>query len=211
MAETYAIAAEARDRAGKGAARATRRAGKVPGVIYGGGAAPVLISLNQRDLAKLLRDPAYTTHLYGLSLGSETHSVLTRDVQRHPVTDEPIHVDFQRVSAASRIAIEVPVQFVNEAASPGLKRGGVLNVVRFTIEVTCRADTIPESIKVDLTGLDVGDSVHISAVKLPEGVQPTILDRDFTIASIAAPSAVRSEAAEAAATPATAETPKSGS
>jgi large subunit ribosomal protein L25 len=197
MAETIVIEAEARDRAGKGAARAARRAGMIPGVIYGGKEPPLMINIAQRALTKILKDPAQMTHLYEIKVGGSSHRALMRDVQRDPVTDFAIHIDFLRVSGAASIEIEVPVRFVNDDKAPGIKRGGVLNVVRHTIELTCRPDAIPEEVVVDLTGLDIGDSLHISAVKLPEGVRPTITDRDFTVATIAAPSAVRAEASEA--------------
>ncbi|MEE8271318.1 MAG: 50S ribosomal protein L25/general stress protein Ctc [Alphaproteobacteria bacterium] len=198
MADTIKIAAESRDRAGKGAARAARRAGMIPGVIYGDKKPPVTINIEGLSLSLLLRDPAYATHLYDIKVGDAAHRVLTRDVQYDPVTDAVIHVDFLRVSERTTIAVEVPVQFVNEDESPGLKVGGVLNVVRRTIEVVCRADGIPDSLVVDLSGTELGDSIHISAVKLPPGVRPSITDRDFTVASIAAPSVVKAEAAEEA-------------
>lgn len=197
MAETIVIEAEARDRAGKGAARAARRAGMIPGVIYGGKEPPLMINIAQRALTKILKDPAQMTHLYEIKVDGSSHRALMRDVQLDPVTDFAIHIDFLRFSGAGSIEIEVPVRFVNDDKAPGIKRGGVLNVVRHTIELTCRPDAIPEEVVVDLTGLEIGDSLHISAVKLPEGVRPTITDRDFTVATIAAPSAVRAEASEA--------------
>jgi large subunit ribosomal protein L25 len=141
---------------------------------------------------------AFYSTLYDLALDGGTEKVLARDVQLDPVTDRPLHVDFLRVSAKTEIDVEIPVVFLNEDASPGLRRGGVLNVVRHEIEVHCRADAIPGHIDIDLTGLDIGDSVHISMVSLPEGVRPTITGRDFTIATIAAPSIVRAEVAEVA-------------
>lgn len=196
MAETIEIVAEVRERAGKGAARAVRRQNKVPAVIYGDKKPPVAISLDGQTLSQMLRDPAFLTHLYSLKVGNDAHQVLVRDVQMDPVRDEPLHLDFLRVSARTEIAIEVPVQFINEDDSPGLKAGGVLNVVRYTIEVTCRANAIPENITVDLSGSELGDSIHISHITLPDGVQPTITDRDFTVATIAAPSALKSEAEE---------------
>jgi large subunit ribosomal protein L25 len=197
MAEAITIAAEARDRAGKGAARAARRAGMIPGVIYGDKQAPLMINIDHQSMIKILKDPAQLTHLYDIKVGKDSHHVLMRDVQLDPVTDSAIHIDFLRVGATTTIEIEVPVRFVNEEKAPGLKRGGMLNIVRHEIEVTCRADAIPEELVVDLTGLEIGDSLHISAVKLPDGVRPTITDRDFTVATVAAPSAVKAEAAEA--------------
>jgi large subunit ribosomal protein L25 len=199
MAETIIIPAEARDRAGKGAARAARRAGKIPGVIYGDRQPPMTINVERMALTKILKDPAQLTHLYEIKVGKNSHRVLMRDIQLDPVTDQAIHLDFLRVGTGTTIDIEVPVHFVNGDKSPGIKRGGMLNVVRHEVEVTCRADAIPEELVFDLTGLEIGDSVHISAVKLPAGVRPTITDRDFTVATISAPSAVKAEAAEAAA------------
>jgi large subunit ribosomal protein L25 len=187
MAEATVLTAEARSATGKGAARATRRAGRIPAIIYGDGKEPVTVSLDTRGLRNALNHPGFFSTLYDLDVGGERLRVLARDVQLDPVKDTPLHVDFLRVSAASRIHVEVPVHFINEEASPGLKHGGVLNIVRHEIELSCRADSIPHDIVVDLTGREVGDSIHISDVTLPEGVQPTITDRDFTIATIAAP------------------------
>lgn len=198
MSEIHKLAAEPRERAGKGAARAARRAGRVPGVIYGARKDPVLITLDPRDLRREIGGGGFFAKLFDVELGGGSERVLPRDLQLHPVTDRPIHVDFLRVSRDTRIDVMVPVVFLNEEESPGLKRGGVLNVVRHEIELSCRADAIPPRIEVDLTGRDIGDSAHISEIALPEGVRPTITDRDFTIATIAAPSVIREEAAEAA-------------
>ncbi|MEO3434262.1 50S ribosomal protein L25/general stress protein Ctc [Inquilinus sp. CAU 1745] len=197
MADTITITAEARDRAGKGAARAARRAGMIPSVIYGDKQPPVMVSINGHSLLKILKDPAQFTHLYDIKVGKDSHHVLMRDVQLDPVTDIAIHIDFLRVSDTTKIEVEVPVRFVNEDKSPGIKRGGVLNVVRHEVEVTCRASAIPEELVIDLTGAQIGDSLHISNVKLPNGVAPTITDRDFTIATVAAPTVVSAEASEA--------------
>ncbi|MGE0737537.1 MAG: 50S ribosomal protein L25/general stress protein Ctc [Alphaproteobacteria bacterium] len=199
MTEVRSIAANVRDRAGKGAARATRRAGEVPGVIYGGKQDPILISLDPKPLLAEARRAQFLTTQYDVSVGKEKVRVLPRDVQLHPINDLPIHVDFLRVSENTRVRVEIPVQFINESQSPGIKRGGVLNVVRHTVEVVCLVSQIPEKIVVDLAGLDITDSVHISMVSLPEGVRPTITTRDFTIASIAPPTVVTDEAREAAA------------
>lgn len=196
MAETQVIPAEIRDRAGKGAARACRRAGRVPAVIYGDKKDPVLVSLEPRVLVKHLKTGSFFSTLFDVEAEGTRHHVLARDVQFHPVSDKPLHVDFLRVSDRTRINVDVPVHFINDEESPGLRRGGVLNVVRHEIEVICQAGSIPEEIVIDLTGLDIGDSVHISHVALPGGVTPTITDRDFTIATIAAPTVVRDEAAE---------------
>jgi large subunit ribosomal protein L25 len=205
MTDVVNLAAEARDRAGKGAARATRRDGRVPAVIYGDKKEPLLISLEPRALVRELHRPGFFAKLVDVTVGGETHRTLPRDVQLHPVTDMPLHVDFMRVGAHTRITVEIPVRFVDQEKSPGLKRGGLLNIVRHEIEMLCSADNIPDHIDVSLEGREIGDSIHISAVKLPEGARPTIADRDFTIATLAAPSAVREEAAAAAAAAATGE------
>jgi len=199
MTDTIQLAAEARARAGKGTARATRRGGRIPAVIYGAKQPPVMISVEERELTRLLHRPGFFTHMYDISVDGQTHKALARDVQMDPVKDRPIHVDFLRVSEGTTISVEVPVVFVNQEKSPGLKMGGTLNVVRHAIEVSCRADTIPEQIAVDLAGAEMNASIHISAVTLPAGVTPTITDRDFTIATIVAPSGLKSEAADEAA------------
>ena len=211
MSEIITLAAEPRDRAGKGVARATRREGRVPGVIYGGAEPPVLISLDSAELGRHAHRATFFTHLFELKIDGKGHRVLPRDVQLHPLTDKAIHVDFLRVSMGTTIEVAVPVHFINQEASPGLKRGGVLNVVRHEIDLRCPVESIPEHVTIDLAGFEVGASIHISHVTLPEGVKPTI-DRDFTVATIAAPSALRGAADEAAAaettaTPAAGETP----
>jgi large subunit ribosomal protein L25 len=177
----------------------------VPAVIYGDKKEPLLISLEPRALVRELHRPGFFAKLVDVTIGGETHRTLPRDVQLHPVTDMPLHVDFMRVGAHTRITVEIPVRFVDQEKSPGLKRGGLLNIVRHEIEMLCSADNIPDHIDVSLEGREIGDSIHISAVKLPEGARPTIADRDFTIATLAAPSAVREEAAAAAAAAATGE------
>jgi large subunit ribosomal protein L25 len=192
----HSFVAEIRERAGKGAARATRRAGRIPAVIYGDKKEPVMISLEPISLNKELNSGAFFGRVYDISLGKDKATVLPRDVQFDPVSDAPLHVDFLRVSADTRVQVEVLVHFENELASPGIKRGGVLNIVRRELELICAPDKIPEQIVVDLTGLEIGDSVHFSHIKLPEGAESAITDRDFTIATIAAPSAVKSEATE---------------
>lgn len=190
------IAAEPRERAGKGAARATRRTGRVPGVVYGDKKPSTMISLDPVDLMKLVHGAGFFSTVYEIQVGGESQRALARDLQLHPVTDRPMHVDFMRVTKGVKIAVEVPVVFENEEVSPGLKRGGVLNIVRHTIEISCTPGKIPESLSVDVGAMEIGDSVHMSVIKLPEGVEPTITDRDFTIATIAAPSAVKSAASE---------------
>ena len=187
MATAHKLNAELRDRAGKGAARAVRRAGRVPGVIYGNKQEPVLISVHPVDLMKEMHQPGFFSHVYEVQVGSDTYKVLARDLQTHPINDMPTHVDFMRFSAKTRLAVNVYVEFVNEDTCPGLKEGGVLNVVRHEVELRCSPDSIPESLIADLSGLEIGDSVHISNITLPENVELIITDRDFTIATIAAP------------------------
>lgn len=196
MADITAFAAEPRDRAGKGAARATRREGRVPGVIYGNKEQPVLISVDPIDLMKQLNGPGFFARVYELSVAGQAHRVLARDLQLDSVTDQPIHIDFMRFSATTRLNIDIQVMFENEDTCPGLRAGGVLNVVRHSVELRCRPDSIPESLTADLEGLEIGDSVHISAIELPEDVELTITDRDFTVATIAAPTVVEEVAEE---------------
>jgi large subunit ribosomal protein L25 len=201
MSDVQNLSAELRSRAGKGAARQTRRGGRVPGVIYGNKQPATLISVEPRELMKQLRKKAFQATLFDIALGEKKERVLPRDVQFDPVSDQPIHVDFMRVGEHTRVHVDVPVVFLNEAQSPGLKRGGVLNIVRHEVELICSVDHIPQQITIDLAGLDIGDSVHISMVNLPESVRPAIGDRDFTIATIAVPTVQKVEA-EVAATPA---------
>src|SRR5579862_8693878 len=208
MTEIVTLEALPRDRAGKGAARATRRAGRIPAVLYGDKKEPVTLSLDPKAFIRELSRPGYFSHLVDLKIDGEVHRALPRDVQFDPVSDEPLHADFVRVTANTRTHVAVPVSFTNHSASPGLKRGGVLNIVRHEIDINCRADSIPERIVVDLSGLDIGDSIHISHVALPEGTSPTTADRDFTVATIAPPTVKGDEAetpaAAAATTPAAA-------
>jgi len=194
------LSAAPRDRAGKGGARATRRMGRVPAIVYGGGEDPALISLEPRELGRCLTRPGFFNHIVEISVDGASYRTLPREVQYHPVTDLPLHVDFQRVGAGAQVTVAVPVVFINHERSPGLRRGGILNIVRHDVEMVCSVDSIPERLVADLDGLDIGDSLHISAVQLPEGARPVVHERDFTIASIAASSAVREEAAAAAAT-----------
>jgi large subunit ribosomal protein L25 len=190
------LSVEVRERTGKGSARQTRRDGRVPGVLYGGELGPVAISLKDNELRKAINSGQFLANMITIEHKGETQSVFARDVQFDPVMDFPVHVDFQRVEEDSMIALEVPVTFLNEDKAPGIKRGGVLNVVRHAIEVNCPAGSIPEAIEVDVSGLDIGDAVHISAVTLPENVTPTITDRDFTIVTLQGSRAVVEEAAE---------------
>jgi large subunit ribosomal protein L25 len=179
------IKAEPRARSGTGGARAIRRQDKVPGVVYGDGGEPENIAVNGRELNIIIARGKFLSTVLDLDVGGKKARVIPREVQLDPVKDWPIHVDFQRVGAGARIRVNVPVRFANESLSPGLKRGGVLNVVRHEIEVTCPADAIPDYFEFNLEGLEIGRSVHISAIKLPEGVKPTIINRDFTVATIA--------------------------
>ncbi|MGE0627388.1 MAG: 50S ribosomal protein L25/general stress protein Ctc [Hyphomicrobiaceae bacterium] len=185
MADIIEIKASARPRAGKGAARSVRREGKVPGVIYGDKREPDAIAVDGNDLQKIVQRGRFLSTIYDVDVEGRKTRVLPRDLQLDPVTDFPIHVDFQRVSPASRVRVQVPVRFINEAASPGLKRGGVLNIVRHEVEVVSPPDTIPDVFEFDLTGLEIGRSIHISAINMPENVRPTITNRDFTVATIA--------------------------
>lgn len=199
MADVMVLSAQKRSHLGTGGARALRRDGRVPAIIYGAKADPVSISVDARLLGFELGKPGFFATLFDIDLDGDKERVLCRDLQLDPIKDSPIHIDFLRVSAASRIDVAVPVHFVNEDACPGLKRGGVLNIVRHEIELSCRADSIPSQITVDLTGREIGDSVHISSITLPEGVSATIADRDFTIATVAAPTVVVEPEEEAAA------------
>tara|TARA_R100000005_G_scaffold96134_2_gene80917 strand:+ start:1206 stop:1859 length:654 start_codon:yes stop_codon:yes gene_type:complete len=188
MSDNAVLLAETRDRVGKGTSRALRREGRLPAVIYGDKKEPVSISLATKDVVKAIHRDSFLATVYTVEVGSTKYNVLPRDLQLHPVSDTPIHIDFLRVSAKSQIAVMVPVHFLNDEDCVGVRRGGVLNVVRHEVELMVPAGNIPESIEIDLLNYDIGDSVHISDVSLPKGAQPTITDRDFTIATIAAPS-----------------------
>ncbi len=193
MSDTLTLPAETRERAGKGASRAMRREGRVPAVIYGGNEEPLAIHVEEKLLIKQLGTGHFFNSIVELEVGGKTVRTLPKDVAFHPVNDRPLHADFLRLSANATIHVNVPVIFANEEASPGLKRGGVLNIVRHELELICQADKIPDDIAIDVTGLEVGASIHISHVKLPEGSKSAITDRDFTIATIVAPSGLRSE------------------
>ncbi len=197
------LEAQRRERAGKGAARAIRRENRVPAVIYGAGQPPVSISLDYNRTNQLIYAGRFLTTLFEISLDGETVRALPRDYQLDPVSDKPIHVDFLRLVSGAKVRVEVPVHFENQETSVGLKKGGTLNIVRHTVEMMVPADNIPEFITGDLAALDMGESLHISAFKIPEGCVPTITDRDFTVATIATPSgykeAVEADAAAAAA------------
>jgi len=198
MSDTLTLSAQLRDRAGKGASRALRREGRVPAVIYGDKKEPEAIHIAERELNKLLGTGHFMNSIVEVEIDGKSVVTLPKDVAFHPVSDRPLHVDFLRIAKGSTVEVSVPVVFVNEEASPGLKRGGVLNVVRHELELVCDATKIPDEIEVDVTGTDIGDSIHISAVTLPKGSESAITDRDFTIATIVAPSALKSSDGEAA-------------
>lgn len=194
MSEQLTLSAETRERVGKGASRALRRDGRVPAVIYGNKQEPVSIHLEEKALMKALMTGHFMNSVVMIDgAGKSAIRTLPKDVTFDVVTDRPVHVDFLRISEHATVTVAVPVNFQNEEASPGLKKGGVLNVVRHELELVCDASSIPEQIDIDLTGLEVGDSLHISAVTLPKGVTSAITDRDFTIATVVAPSALKSE------------------
>ncbi len=200
MADMIEMKATARPRAGKGAARAVRREGKIPAVIYGDKQDPETISLDENELWKIVTKGKFLSSVFSIDIDGRKLRVLPRDVQVDPVKDRPVHVDFQRVASDGMIRVKVPVKFINELLSPGLKRGGVLNIVRHDVEVICPADAIPPAFEFNLEGLEIGKSIHISAVTMPANVRPTITNRDFTVATIAgASSKGETEAAPAAA------------
>ena len=194
MSETYTVKAEAREKVGKGAARHLRRNGMVPAVIYGGKQEPQSIAVPYKETFLKLHAGGFLTTVATIEVGGQQIKVLPKDYQLDPVRDFLIHVDYLRVSESTRVTVEVPVHFTNEDEAPGLKRdGGVLNIVRHTVEVEAPAGSIPDAFTVDLTGLSIGDSVHSDAIKLPKGVEFTIQDRDFTVATIAAPDVLTEE------------------
>jgi large subunit ribosomal protein L25 len=178
------LTVEKRERTGSGGARATRNAGLIPGVLYGGPKGPVAIEINSADVMRALRSGKFVSHMVELSHQGERQPVIPRDIQFHPVTDQPVHIDLYRVEENSIITVDVVVHFKNHEASPGLKRGGALNVVRHTVKLKVKANSIPEELVVDLSGVNIGDSIHISQIALPEGARPAIANRDFTIATI---------------------------
>lgn len=202
MGQSYELSATVREKVGKGAARSVRRQDQIPAVIYGAKKPPIAISLPSRDLTLKIHGGGFYTTVAIIDVAGEKVRVLPRDYQIDPLTERPLHVDFLRVEKGQTITIDVPVQFINESQAPGIRRGGVLNVVRHRVALVVPVDAIPEKIVADLSGLEITDSLHISRIELPEGVEPVISDRDFTIATIAAPAGVKEElraAAEAAA------------
>ena len=209
MAAFTSITAEARERAGKGAARASRRAGKVPAVIYGAKEAPTLLQMEPKLVLRELQRGGWRSRLYELDVAGTKSRALLREIQFHPVTDIPIHVDFQRLAPGQRIRVAVVVHFSGEATSPGLKKGGMLNVVRHTVEVMADPDTVPESFMADLGALDINDNVRWSDLSGTEAVAPVITGRDFVIATVAAPTKSAEPAADPNA-PAAASAPAKG-
>ena len=192
MSDQLTLTAETRTRGGKGASRELRRNGRVPAVVYGGKEEPLMIHVEEKLLMKQLMTGHFMNSVVMIDVDGKQIRTLPKDVAFHPVKDRPIHADFLRISKDAKVHVDVPVVFANEDASPGLKRGGVLNVVRHELELICDADKIPDGITIDVTGFDVGDSIHISHVALPKGAESAITDRDFTIATIVAPSALKS-------------------
>ena len=196
MSEQLTLSAETRERAGKGASRAVRREGRVPAVIYGNKEEPLTIHVEEKVLMKMLNTGHFMNSVVMVDVGGKATRTLPKDVQFHPVTDRPLHVDFLRISEHAQVTVAVPIRFVDEEESRGLKRGGVLNAVRHDLELVCDAAEIPDDIEISLAGLDIGDSLHISAVTLPKGTASAITDRDFTIATIVAPSGMSTSAEE---------------
>ena len=198
MSEQLTLPAEARDRAGKGASRALRRDGRVPAVVYGEKKEPLSIHVEEKLLTRMLHTGHFMNSVVMIDFKGKNHRTLPKAVDFHPVTSRPIHVDFLRIGEHTKVTVGVPMRFDNEEESPGLKRGGVLNVVVHELEIVCDAAHIPNEIHVPLDGLEIGDSIHISQVKLPDGVVPSNQDEDFTVATIVAPSAMKAEEEEAA-------------
>jgi large subunit ribosomal protein L25 len=198
MSEQLTLPAEARDRAGKGASRALRRDGRVPAVVYGEKKEPLSIHVEEKLLTRMLHTGHFMNSVVMIDFKGMAHRTLPKAVDFHPVTSRPIHVDFLRIGEHTKVHVAVPMRFDNEEESPGLKRGGVLNVVVHELEIVCDAAHIPNEIHISLEGLEIGDSVHISEVKLPDGVTPANTDEDFTVATIVAPSAMKAEEEEAA-------------
>jgi len=196
MAEVITIEADLRERLGKGASRATRRAGFVPAVIYGDKKDPEAVQIKMNAVVRLLNRGGFMSHTYEITAGGKTSTVLPRDLQLHPVTDVPMHIDFLRLGKGTVVTMSVPIQVIGEEESVGLKRGGVINNTRHDIELNVPADAIPEAIVVDVTNIDIGDAIKISEITLPEGAVPTITDRDFTILAIVAPSILKSAGPE---------------
>ena len=211
MSEQLVLSAETRERAGKGASRALRREGRVPAVVYGNNEEPLSIHVEEKVLVKMLSTGHFMNSVVMIDVGGTATRTLPKDVQFHPVTDRPVHVDFFRIGEHSEVHVNVPIVFTNEERSRGLKRGGVLNAVRHELELICDAAEIPDQVEIDLAGLDIGDSLHISQVKLPQGTRSAITDRDFTIATIVPSSGMTGVSSdESAEAPESAEVPLVG-
>ncbi|NDE89531.1 MAG: 50S ribosomal protein L25/general stress protein Ctc [Alphaproteobacteria bacterium] len=193
------VSAELRERAGKGNARAVRSEGRIPAVVYGGKEAPVMVSLEERTFVPISQKSGFFTHLMDIEAGGKTLRVIPRDVQFDPITDRVVHVDFLRVTSGTQVRVFVPVVFINQDKSPGLKRGGALNIVQHQIQLSCSPERIPEKITVDLEGKNIGDTIHLEDIALPENVTPILGNKDTTIASVAAPTVVKEETVVAAA------------
>jgi large subunit ribosomal protein L25 len=193
MSDIISIAADMRERVGKGGARETRRAGRIPAIIYGSEGEPTAVSVDGRELHKQVRGGGFFSNVYEISVDGKKHRVLARDMQRHPVTGAPLHVDFMRFSASTRVTVDVDVVFVNEDAAPGLKHGGVLNIVSHSVPLICKPDEIPQNITVDLTGLEIGDVIHSKTLNIPASAELDMSDPEATIATIAAPTVATAE------------------
>ena len=191
MAKENKLNTEIRVSAGKSAVKKVLASGRIPSVIYGLKQEPQTISIDRMTIQKELKAGGFLTKIFSLDVDGKISLAIPRDVQFHPISDLPIHVDFLRLGADSKVVVDIPTTFINHELSPGLKKGGVLNIVRRTIQLNCPANNIPEEIVFDLEGLEIGDAIHISATKLPEGAEPTITDRDFTIGTVAAPTVVK--------------------
>ncbi len=197
MSDALNLPAETRERAGKGASRALRREGRVPAVIYGGKEEATPIHVEEKELVRQLMTGHFMNSIVMVEISGDKVRTIPKDVAFHPVTDRPIHADFLRLAKGSKIEVAIPVSFINEEDSPGLKKGGVLNVVRHDLDLVCEVDKIPSEIEIDVTGKEVGDSIHISEVVLPDGSESAITDRDYTIATLVAPSALKKSEDEA--------------
>jgi len=196
MSDALNLPAELRERAGKGASRALRREGRVPAVIYGGKEEPITIHLEEKEVVRQLMLGHFMNSIVMIDIGGDSVRTLPKDVAFHPVSDRPTHIDFLRLAKDAKIEVAIPVIFTNEEESPGLKKGGVLNVVRHELDLVCESDKIPDEIEIDVTGKEVGDSIHISEITLPAGSESAITDRDFTIATLVAPSALKKSEGE---------------
>jgi len=196
MADSSSLKVELREISGKGGARATRKRGLVPGIIYGDNQDPILIEIDPRTLVSEMNKAGFASQIFEIELNDQKHRTMAQEVQMHEVLDTPIHVDFRRIGIETMVNVDITVNFINDEDSPGIKRGGVLNVVRHEVEVRAKPDNLPRFLEVDLSGSDIGDSIHISSISLPDGVTPTITDRDFTICTIASPTVIATETTE---------------